>query len=121
MNNKCMTQADGVTLREYIEARLSAHEKAQDEALKLARDILDVRLEGMNGVKADMLRMENSFMTRNEYEAKHDILQRQVDVLRIESAKLEGKASQSALDKTMWIAIIGLVIGIIGAVHSFYI
>ena len=115
-----MTQADGVTLREYIEARLSAHEKAQDEALKLAREVIDLRLKGMNEFREDMQRMEKSFMTRNEYEAKHDILQRQVDTLRIESAKLEGKASQSALDKTMWIAIIGLIIGIIGAVHSFF-
>ena len=120
MPDKCFTHADSVSLKEYIEVRLAAHEKAQDSALKLASDVMDIRLEHLNETYSRLQRLESTFLTTDSYNDKHDLLQRQVDLLRLDAARLDGKASQSAVDKTMLIAVISLIIGLVAAIHGFF-
>ena len=54
--------------------RLEAHWAAGQEALGYARKDIDRRLEEMNQLRAQINAERGSFMTRLEYEAKHQTL-----------------------------------------------
>jgi hypothetical protein len=65
-----------VTLREYLEAKLESTERA----LALARSELDRRLESMNEFRLQMKDQASTFICREEYEAKHQLLIEKIEV-----------------------------------------
>jgi hypothetical protein len=123
-------RSDGVSLREYFEMALKDFReqsredskdlkeafnekfKAQDKALGLATKILEKRLENMNEFRQALTDQAASFITREIYESRHDILQRQVDDLRLKGAELDGKASQKSLQATNVMAMIALIMSV---------
>ena len=135
-----MTQRNGsesanayVSLKDYIEAKLAA----MALAIKLAKENMDIRLEGMNGLRSDLREAQARASTRPEHDAlakeiavlrammgehtsgsitrsEHDALAKEVGTLALSKAKLEGKASQNSVIWAMVIAVIGIIVGLIG-------
>jgi len=103
---------EDVPLKEHIESRISSLEKATE----LARQQLEKRLEGMNEVRAQLKEQTSNFISRAEYDSKHERLLTEIRDLRESRAELQGKASQKSLNLTLGVAIISLVIALIGLV-----
>ena len=97
-----MTSKEQVSLKEHLNSRLCALEKAVD----VAKKEMDRRLEGMNHLESKL----NVYMTKESYETKHELIQRQVDELRIAKAVLDGKASQQSVNVAMIVSIISLLL-----------
>ena len=93
--------------------RLEEKLEASKSALELARQIMEVRLDGMNGIKSEMLRQENLFVTHKEAEAAHAVLQVHIDALRLKSAEMQGKANMSSLYVTYILSGIAILISLI--------
>ena len=64
--NNEFTHRDGVTLKEYVESRLNAIDKATD----LARTQMESRLETMNEFRDQLNRQASTFVTTNEFDVK---------------------------------------------------
>jgi len=69
----------------------------KDQALDTAYKSMDTRLQGMNEFRASLSDASKTFLTRDMYDAKHELLQKQVDDLRMNQANLAGKASASSV------------------------
>lgn len=100
------TYKDSVTLREYLESRLEAVEKAT----YLAANTLEKRLEGMNEFREALKSQTNLFVTRTEIENQFGKLGDDIRELRESKAMLEGKASQLYVTITFVISLISLFI-----------
>ena len=99
---------DLVTLREYLESKLEAQEKA----LNLARDLLNVRLEGMNEFRADLQRLEGSFLTRMQFDAMMTKYDLEIKSLNKSRDETKGKADS-------FLVYIGWVLAIIAIILKF--
>jgi hypothetical protein len=100
---------DYVSIKEHLESRIQAVEKA---AIQTA-STLEKRLEGMNEFRAQLSHQAGTFLTREAYQIAHEQLQKQVDELRMSRAMLEGKASQNAVMFSIALAVAGLLLGVI--------
>jgi hypothetical protein len=107
---------NGISTEKYIDARLNDLEKARDQAY----DAMKIRLEGMNEFREALRSQNQTFLTK----AEHDVYVSKVDgdirSLRESRASLEGKASQSSLNTTTYIALAGLIIAAFGGVMAFF-
>ena len=110
------TYKDGVTLKEYIESRLDATEKATELAAKL----LDTRLESMNEFRAAMRDQINQFVMRSECGIRKQSVDNDIRILREYKAALEGKASHLYVSITLIIALLSLFVGVIGLLIKFH-
>jgi cysteine sulfinate desulfinase/cysteine desulfurase-like protein len=63
-----------VSLKEYIETKLVALEKATEEA----KSSLEKRLEGMNEFRAQLKDQTSTFITRVEFDALKESFQKQI-------------------------------------------
>lgn len=95
MNNEFNYQ-NGVTLKEFFCHGMDEFRKetdlkfqARDKALELQADALKTRLDHLNEWRNQLNTERESFLTRSEYELKHEILVNKID----------------ALQKFMWLAI----------------
>jgi hypothetical protein len=77
-----------VTLREYIEAIMSERDRAltaafnsQQAALNLATRNLELRLEKLNELRAEVTQDRSNFLTRDRYESQHQALEDKVALL----------------------------------------
>ena len=102
------------SLREHIDVRFVAEDKAKE----LAAHALNLKLEHMNEFRGQLKDQCSTFITREE----HEILQTRIDndirELRESKATLEGKASQSTVNITLAVAIMGLIIAVAGLILS---
>lgn len=103
-----------VSLREHIESRLAALEKATD----LAAKALEKRLEGMNEFREALNNQASQFMTRREMTVIKDAFVKDIRELREFKAALEGKASQTSVIITLVISILGLLVAIISLLYA---
>ena len=76
------------TLKEYIQQRFTDQDKAVQSALSAAKEAVnkaetaaDKRFEAVNEFRQTLSDQTSTFMSRTEYEAKYDALQKQLDVL----------------------------------------
>ena len=67
-----------------------AHERAAGAALATATEALDKRLEGMNEFRAQLTEQGRDFVTRTEYDAKHDALLNRLLVLERNAERTAG-------------------------------
>ena len=104
-----------VTLKEHFETRLAAVEKATEVAAKQ----MEKRLDSMNEFREQLRCQASLFMTKENYDARHQLLQNQVDDLMLSRAELKGKASMSSVYMAYAIAIISIGLSIISCVHGF--
>ncbi len=83
-----------IPLRDYIEQRWKTHkrEHAQERAALLdARANIDRRLEGMNELRAQISSERGEYLTRTEYEAKHEALIARINALEQARSNVEGR------------------------------
>ena len=136
--NREFAWRDGVSLRDYVDARIAALEKAT----QVATAALDLRLAAMNEFRASMSDIANRSATRVEFDqmrermnqfalasdidnvnARITTLMNQIDddirSLRESRAVLEGKASQSSVMWAILLALAGLLLSAIGLVEHF--
>jgi hypothetical protein len=73
---------DDVPLREYVERIFSERQAAldlafaaQQEALRVANAAIENRLEKLNELRQEVTQDRGAYLTRTEYEAKHDALE----------------------------------------------
>jgi hypothetical protein len=116
---------DSVTLREYFESMAKEMSDANDEKFRmiekasdLANENIRVRIDSLNEWRAQNKDERGMYMTKSEYEVRHDTIQKQVDDLRLRSAEMSGKASQSGLMIAYIFSIISTIIGVIGLFES---
>ena len=95
-----------VTLREYVEEKFAAQEKATE----FFQRMLDDRLEGMNEFRADLRRQAADLITRREVMVFIDRLIEDIRSLRESRANAEGKASQLSVYITFLFALLGLIV-----------
>ena len=102
--------SEQITLKDYIDDSIANIK----ESVKIAYASMEKRLEGMNEFRDTLRDQASKFITRLEMEAKFEVIQKQVDELRLSKATLEGKASQTSVMIALVFSIIGLAIGLIG-------
>ena len=98
---------ENVSLREYVESRINAVEKA----IILQAAVLEVRLEAANKFREQLREQTANFITK----AEHFFVLADIKDLRESRAQAQGKASQWSV---MWSYAIGLI-GIFIAVLSY--
>lgn len=115
------THEDGVSLKEYFEARFDA----MDKALKLAQEANESRLEGMNEFRKAMSDQAGHFVTRMEADTAKNLMRAEIqselsdicaDVKLLQKSQniAEGKASQSSVIIVFIISAIGIGISLCG-------
>ena len=109
------TQADGVTLKEYVDTRLAALEKATE----LAANALRERLATMNEFRDTLRDQAGQFVTRKELDLKLNGLAKETAELRQFRDRQEGMASQRSVNAATLIAVAGLILSIIGLAVRF--
>ena len=122
-----MTESDTVPLKDYIETRLKYIEKVMDEredsnkeALVLARQYSDLHFEKLNGEYTRIDKIISSTISREVYQTQHENLCQRVEILEQNRARLEGKADQSSVDRSVLIAVAGILLAIIGIILGFF-
>lgn len=95
-------QTNTVTLREFVEAKF----EAIDKALMTATGVLEARLEHLNELRGNVI-------TKTEYEAKHEALRTEIESLKLSRAELAGKASQTAMITTLLISGIAAALSLV--------
>jgi hypothetical protein len=103
---------DDVSLKEHVESRLMALEKAT----VLAARTLEKRLEGMNEFRDALKNQAGLFATRSEVQIQVEKLGEDIKILREYKAALEGKASQLYVTMTLIIAIVSTFIAVVSLV-----
>jgi len=74
-----MTESDNtVSLKEYVDTRFNALELSLDKA----NQVLNARLETMNEFRGQMKDQTATFITRVEFEAKHDSLYNRIESIQ---------------------------------------
>lgn len=99
-------QVETRAFRELLEARIEAIEKS----ICVANEEMQRRLTGMNELREDLRRLENTFTTRAEWQIGHERVMEDVRSLRESRAELAGKASQLSVTVATLLAAIGLAI-----------
>jgi len=69
-NNQIERSHEFVTLKDYIDTRLSAMDRATEQAYRT----MESRLEGMNEFRNTLRDQAGQFVTRTEYKIAHDRL-----------------------------------------------
>ena len=95
-----------VSLREYLESRIVAVEKAID----VASEAMLLRLESMNEFRSTLKDQAGHFVTRDELETKLSFISEQLKDLQLTRAKMNGKASQKEALAILVIAMAGLLL-----------
>jgi hypothetical protein len=64
-----------------LEKRLELRDKLSQQALNLAADNLEKHLNDLNNAKAELARLQVSFISKSEYEARHDSIMKDMSWL----------------------------------------
>ena len=102
------TAADGVSLKEYFDTRLSAMERA----MNLTVQALERRLDGLNGA--------GRLITRDELTALLRPICDQIAELKTYKDQAVGKASQASVTTATGLAVVGLVISLVSLVSKLW-
>ena len=94
--------------------------KTAEEAVVLAKHDIEKKLDSMNEIRRQLNDQAATFLTKENFESKHDSIVKQIDDLRLSKATLEGKASQQSVNMTLFIAVIGLLIGLVSIIMYFF-
>lgn len=98
---------DSDALKQYVDKRIHAVEKASDRAVELTAISVEKRLDALS-------RLTENMVTRIE----HGAVEKQINELGVSVAKIEGKADQSAVNKANLLAALGVLIGIAAIIIS---
>lgn len=99
-----------VPLREYIEKIVCLKWEAQSDALKLARENLEKRLDSMNEIREQLNRQASTFVTKTEYDIIKTRFEDEIRSLQLSRAEMAGK---SAVNVALVISVLSLLTTII--------
>ena len=88
-------------------------EKSSATALQLQAQEYERRLEGLNGEADRINKILQACVNKDLYEAHHQELERRVNKLAEDLSTIQGKASQSSVDRVNTVALVGIAIGAI--------
>ena len=114
-DNTDRNHRDIVSLREHLESEIG-HVK---ETMRVFKDVLEVRLEGMNELREQINRERGLSLFRPEHDAVHKVLENQLRSLEISRAELSGKASQMSVVWTAVLTVLALMLSGIAIVVAF--
>lgn len=107
---------DKISLREHIEVlflekekQLELHFKLLDQALELSKELLEKRFSLLNDLRSSVEKDRVLYLTRIEYEAKHELILSKIDLL---IKILNEKAPQAELDKITKLVYTGVGIAV---------
>ncbi len=120
-----IAKKDAVSLKEYVEERITAIEKALqaridsvDRATILAAQQMEKRLEGMNEFRDSLRDQNTTFLPRNEFDSQIKLIERtysdRLSSLELSRAELRGKTNQGSVNIALMISIAAMIIGSIG-------
>lgn len=109
VKNSVMRRADWVSLKEYVDARLEAVCHVIDKS----EQVLQARMDGLNEFRGTLADQQVKFLTKEEYRARSDALEKDSVTFKEFMAEHRGKASQGSMVFTAAIAIVALIVGII--------
>jgi hypothetical protein len=93
-----------VSLREFIEAKFVALEKATDDA----RSQMEKRLDGMNEFRETLRDQAAKFVTRDELDLHMNKVDAVLKDLQTTRSELKGKAEQQTVTQTTILALLAL-------------
>jgi hypothetical protein len=112
---------DGASDRAYftiwltkLEELLDERHTTQRDALAIALNGMDKRLDGMNEFRATLRDREALSVTKAEFVLALKPLQDDNRELRDWKSSMTGKADQTALTRTTVVALVGVVSGVVG-------
>ena len=115
-----ITRADGVALKEYLEKQLDGQRALYDsrllaleKATEVAARVLGERLAGMNEFREQLRDQAGRFATRTEVEIQLEKIDLQIKDLRQSRDEATGKASQTSVLISMGFGVAGLIFGVI--------
>jgi len=124
--------AEYVSLRDYIDTRFAAVDKASN----LALGTLETRLTSMNEFRGELKDQATTFATKTEVQLLRDAafthvtkaefiiwkdrIDEDIRSLRESRSLLEGKASQSSVNISLLIGIIGLILAFVSIILRFF-
>ena len=91
------------------DVRILRETKASSE---VSAAMLEKRLESMNEFRAQLKDQAGTFFTRNEHSAYMTSVEKDLRMLREYKSNLEGKASQSSVNISLAIAILGFMLAL---------
>ena len=103
-----------VSLRDYVDVRLTAIEKAHE----LSCAATDKRLASMNEFRNALKDQAAQMATRIELEAAEDKIELELRPLRDFKAAIEAKASQQSVNLALLISLAGLALTIINLLQK---
>lgn len=124
----CLTQAEGVTLRDYFEVRL----QAMDDALNLARENLNMRMDGfpdqyvkkgdtdvaiaqlaadLKAINETMSELKAAQLSRREFDMQHGVVIDRISILEKGAAQVVGRQGLSTPLVAVLSAFIGAFLG----------
>ena len=112
-------EPDTVPLRDYLDAKfetIKAMLDKADEATRLARENLEVRLESLNEWRQQSKDRERDFLARTEFDVRHEKVCEDVRSLRESRAELAGKASQKSVTLVTVLTVVGLLLSAIAII-----
>jgi hypothetical protein len=98
-----------VSLRDYLEARITALEKANEVASRA----LEARLAAMNEIRETLRDQSSQMATRRELTQATGVIEKDLRILREFRAELQSKADQSAVAQARLMAYLALAVGIV--------
>jgi hypothetical protein len=86
-----------ISTRSYIEAvmqsevkRLEACIESVEKAIDIAKEVLDLRLQGLNHLREEFTKQQGKFVERTLYDERHDALEKQANSLEKRVASTDG-------------------------------
>ncbi|MFA5238284.1 MAG: hypothetical protein WC476_01075 [Phycisphaerae bacterium] len=112
-----------ISLKEYFDmrieliyARILTMIEDIDRRTLVAKESMEYRLAGMNEFRNSMKDQESHFVRRLEMKAELDLIKKDLQELRDFRVASQSLASQRAVNITLFIATLGIILGIVSII-----
>ena len=113
-----LAQQSQVSQRDYFDRILVERDKKFDERFEFQKDAvasalasMDKRLDGMNEFRASLQDQTRNQVSKSEFQSFKDATDKDIRMLRESKAELDGMASQSSVNLSLGISVLGLLVG----------
>ena len=104
------------TLANMVKDTTAATATALDKSTSASLSVLEKRLESMNEFRASLSDQTRNYFTKGEHDAYQKLVETDLRVLRESRAELSGKASQSSMNVTFILALVGALTGLVALI-----
>ena len=100
----------------HLQSKVEIQMDSSAKALILAQERLNSRLDTMNEFREAMSDQAKTFIPRTEHAAIENRINTQLQELRDFRISMDAKADKGSVDRVLWFALIGVVIGVLNIV-----